>query len=38
MSEWLSENHQIIGCELHSFVKVQENRFELSILEYLQIL
>ena len=38
MSEGLSGNHQNIGCELHSYFKVQENRFELSILEYLQIL
>ena len=37
MSEDLSRNHQNIGCELHSYLKVQENRFELSILEYLQI-
>ena len=38
MSEGLSGNHQNIRCELHRYLKVQENRFELSILEYLQIL
>ena len=38
MGEGLSGNHQNIGCELHCYLKVQENRFELFILEYLQIL
>ena len=38
MSEVLSGNNQNIECELHSYLKVQENHFELSILEYLQIL
>ena len=31
MSEGLSGNHQNIGYELHSYLKGQENRFELSI-------
>ena len=38
MSKGLSGNHQNIGCKLHSYLRVQENRFEVSILEYLQIL
>ena len=38
MSEGLSGIHQNIGCELHSYLKDQEKRFELAILEYLQIL
>ena len=30
MSEGLSGNHQNIGCELHSYFKVQENTPDLN--------
>ena len=30
MSEELSGNHQNIGCELHNYLKVQENLADLN--------